>query len=52
MTILMKQTLDEVENFYRDIAGFDISYEDFMDVYRESGKIEENKYLYIDRTKQ
>ena len=52
MTVLLKQTLDDVENFYRHIAGFDISYEDFMDVSRESGKFENYKYLYIDRTKQ
>ena len=46
--ILFKQTLKDVENLYRDIAGFDMSYEEFKKLCKESW-LDEYNYLKIDR---
>ena len=41
--ILFQQTLKDIEHIYRDIAGFDISYEEFKSLCREAWK---EKYNY------
>ena len=46
--ILFQQTLKEVEHIYRDIAGFDLSYEEFKELCREAWK-EKYKYLLLNR---
>ena len=48
IVILFKQTLKDVENLYRDIAGFDMSYEEFKQLCKESWTGEYN-YLKINR---
>ena len=44
--ILFQQTLKDVEHIYRDIAGFDMSYDEFKSLCREAWK-EKNNYLLI-----
>ena len=39
-----------MENIFRDIAGFDMSYDEFKDPCREAWK--EYNYLFIDRSKK
>ena len=46
--ILFKQTLKDVEHLYRDIAGFDMSYDEFKKLCKESWTDEYN-YLKINR---
>ena len=46
--ILFQQTLKDVENTYRDIAGFDMSYDEFKSLCREAWK-EKYNYLLINR---
>ena len=46
--ILFQQTLKDVEIIYRDIAGFDMSYDEFKNLRRESWK-EKYNYLSINR---
>ena len=46
--ILFQQTLKDVEHIYRDIAGFDMSYEEFKELCREAWK-EKYNYLLINR---
>ena len=46
--ILFQQTLKDVEHIYRDIAGFDMSYEEFKGLCREAWK-EKFNYLVINR---
>ena len=41
--ILFQQTLKDVEHIYRDIAGFDMSYDEFKGLCREAWK----KYNYL-----
>ena len=48
IVILFKQTLKDVENLYRDIAGFDMSYDEFKKLCKESWSGEYN-YLKINR---
>ena len=36
--ILFQQTLKDVEHIYRDIAGFDMSYDEFTSLCREAWK--------------
>ena len=45
--ILFQQTMEDIEHIYRDIAGFDMSYEEFKSLCREAWK--ENIYLLINR---
>ena len=46
--ISFQQTLKDVEHIYRDIAGFDMSYDEFKSFCRESWK-EKYNYLLINR---
>ena len=46
--ILFQQTLKDVEHIYRDIAGFDMSYDEFKSLCREAWK-EKYNYLLINR---
>ena len=46
--ILFQQTLKDVEHIYRDIAGFDMSYEEFKELCREAWR-ERYNYLIINR---
>ena len=46
--ILFQQTLKDVEHIYRDIAGFDMSYDEFKSLCREAWK-EKYNYLIINR---
>ena len=46
--ILFQQTLIDVEHIYRDIAGFDMSYDEFKSLCRETWK-EKYNYLLINR---
>ena len=46
--ILFQQTLKDVEHIYRDIAGFDMSYDEFKGLCREAWK-EKYNYLKINR---
>ena len=48
--ILFQQTLKDVEHIYRDIAGFDMSYEEFKNLCREAWN-EKFNYLLINRLK-
>ena len=48
ITILFQQTLKDVENIYRDIAGFDRSYEECKSLCREAWR-EKYNYLEINR---
>ena len=42
--ILFQQTLKDVEHIYRDIAGFDMSYDELKSLCRESWR---EKYNYL-----
>ena len=46
--ILFQQTLKDVEHIYRDIAGFDISYDEFKSLCKEAWRDKYN-YLLINR---
>ena len=46
--ILFQQTLKDVENLYRDIAGFDMSYDEFKMLYKEAWR---DKYDYLEINK-
>ena len=48
IVILFKQTLKDVEHLYRDIAGFDMSYDEFKKLCKEAWGDEYN-YLKINR---
>ena len=48
MIILFQQTLKDIEHIYRDIAGFDISYDDIKELCREAWK-EKHNYLLLNR---
>ena len=46
--ILFRQSLRDVKHIYRDIAGFDVSYDEFKELGREAWKkyiIIRNKYV-------
>ena len=49
--ILFNQTLKDIEHIYRDVAGYDMNYDEFKDFYRKSWE-EDYNYLYIDRFKK
>ena len=49
--ILFNQTLKDIEHIYRDVAGYDMNYDEFKDLCRKSWKDDYN-YLYIDRSKK
>ena len=46
--ILFQQTMKDVEHIYRDIAGFDMSYDEFKELCREAWR-ERYNYLLINR---
>ena len=43
--ILIRQSLRDVEHIYGDIAGFDMSYDEFKELNREAWK---EKYNYLE----
>ena len=49
--ILFNQTLKYIEHIYRDVAGYDMNYDEFKDLCRKSWD-EDYNYLYIDRSKK
>ena len=49
--ILFNQTLRDIEHIYRDVAGYDMDYNEFKDLCRKSWE-EDYNYLYIDRSKK
>ena len=49
--ILFNQTLKDIEHIYRDVAGYDMNYDEFKDLCREPWD-EDYNYLYIDRSKK
>ena len=46
--IFFQQTLKDVEHIYRDIAGFDMSYDEFKSLCKEAWR-DKNNYLLINR---
>ena len=48
--ILFNQTLKDVEHIYRDVAGYDMNYDEFKELFRKSWE-EDYNYLCIDRSK-
>ena len=49
--ILFNQTLKDVERIYRDVAGYDMNYDEFKELCRKSWE-EDYNYLFIDRSKK
>ena len=49
--ILFNQTLKDIEHIYRDVAGYDMHYDEFKDLCRKSWE-EDYNYLCIDRSKK
>ena len=49
--ILFNQTLKDIEHIYRDVAGYDMNYDEFKDLCRKSWE-EDYNYLYNDRSKK
>ena len=49
--ILFNQTLKDIEHIYRDVAGYDMKYDEFKELCRKSRE-EGYKYLYIERSKK
>ena len=49
--ILFNQTLKDFEHVYRDVAGYDMNYDEFKELCRKSWE-EDYNYLYIDRSKK
>ena len=49
--ILFNQTLKDIEHIYRDVAGYDMNYNEFKELCRKSWE-EDYNYLYIDRFKK
>ena len=49
--ILFNQTLKDIEHIYRDVAGYDMNYDEFKDLCIKSWE-EDYNYLYIDRSKK
>ena len=49
--ILFNQKLKDIENTYRDVGGYDMSYDEFKQLCKKSWEKEYN-YLCIDRSKQ
>ena len=50
-TILFDQTLKDIAHIYRDVAGYDLSYDEFKELCRKSWD-ENYNYLCIDRSKK
>ena len=49
--ILFNQTLKDIEHIYREVAGFDMNYDEFKELCRKSWD-EDYNYLCIDRSKK
>ena len=49
--ILFNQTLKDIEHIYGDVAGYDMNYDEFIDLCRKSWD-EDYNYLCIDRSKK
>ena len=49
--ILFNQTSKDIEHIYRDVAGYDLNYDEFKDLCRKSWENDYN-YLCIDRSKK
>ena len=49
--ILFNQTLKDIEHIYRDVAGYDMNFDEFKDLCRKSWE-EDYNCLYIDRSKK
>ena len=49
--ILFNQTLKDIEHKYRDVAGYDMNYDEFKDLCRKSWE-EDYNYLCIDRSEK
>ena len=49
--ILFNQTLKDIEHIDRDVASYDMNYDEFKDLGRKSWE-EDYNYLYIDRSKK
>ena len=49
--ILFNQTLNDTEHIYRDVAGYDMNYDEFKELCRKSWE-EEYNYLRTDRSKK
>ena len=49
--ILFNQTLKDIEHIYRDVAGYDMNYDEFKELCRKSWE-EDYNYLYLDRSKK
>ena len=49
--ILFNQTLKDIEHIYRDVAGYDMNYDEFKELCRKSWD-EDYNYLCIDRSKK
>ena len=49
--ILFNQTLKDIEHIYRDVAGYDMNYDEFKELCRKSWGKDYN-YLYNDRSKK
>ena len=45
------QTLKDIEHIYRDVAGYDMNYDEFRELCRKSWE-EDYYYVYIDRSKK
>ena len=48
---MFNQTLKDIEHIYRDVAGYDMNYDEFKVLCRKSWE-EDYNYLYIDRSKK
>ena len=49
--ILFNQTLKDIEHIYKDVAGYDMNYDEFKELCRKSWEDDYN-YLCIDRSKK
>ena len=49
--ILFNQTLKDIEHIYRDVAGYDMNYDEFEELCRKSWE-EDYNYLCIDRSEK
>ena len=50
-TIFFRQNLKDLENIYRDVGGYDESYDEFKDLCRKTWQYKHN-HLWINRSKK
>ena len=48
---LFNQSLKDIEHIWRDVAGYDMNYDEFKELCRKSRE-EDYNYLYIDKSKK